>query len=226
MWRIGKARFAQALRDEYANYHSMRIKLHGEYDHLKAHDETARNMFRKAIAFAEGHFIGEILMTQPLEGREEFSSSDPYDDTTPSFVHYRGNSSLGRYFTIDGTPTNLYMVVQKSEAGRSETGEVSDAVWRHERIKGLCFEEEDSVQLELMKQYIKCHLSQYELGIHNLERGVRQPVFDFSIQKTRPIGKKQGSELRAFSGLYLDCTKVIQGFEHQALVDMLLREEP
>ena len=99
-------KFTQTLKEENARFAEDRKRA--EEQHEQACLQAKRNLLENVLKFAQGHFIGEVLVDETQR------TIDGDWSTYTSFCTYT-NSFLGRYFAINGKPTNHYLLMERKK---------------------------------------------------------------------------------------------------------------
>lgn len=153
-------RFLQELNDENARFEIAKAQ------HELALSLAKRNMLEKIVKFAQEHIIGEVI----IEGtqRKIYGDWSDYESSCHDTANF-----LGRYFTIGGEPTNLYLVRQTLQMRPCHMYWSTKGGKTTTKIKGLCFEEKNPASLEELAQKLKEGNVEYEtLTMTN-------PIFSF-----------------------------------------------
>jgi hypothetical protein len=132
-------KFSQTLKDENTRFEGVRKELEekmkdAQNKHRKVQRDIKTAMMKKINRFAKDHCIGETLA---LHGSEYWKE---------------GKSFIGRYFTTNGKPTELYLMSVLNIIN-PYTKPVPD--YRSNVVSGICFEAKDSFSLEMLTQELK-----------------------------------------------------------------------
>ncbi len=132
-------KFVQALHDENARFESVKRELeevmkNAQREHWKVQSASKEAMIEQIRGFARDHYIGEII--------EEHGSR----------YWPGGLSRIGRYFTTNGEPTNLYLIFVDTADNRYAE---PVPTFTYDIFSGICFEEKDSTALEMLVRAVK-----------------------------------------------------------------------
>ncbi len=203
-------KFLQELNDENARFEIAKAQ------HELALSLAKRNMLEKIVKFAQEHVIGEVL-TEGTQ-RKIYGDWSQYDSSCHDTTNF-----LGRYFTIDGEPTNLYLVRQTLQMRPCHMYWSTKGGKTTTKIKGLCFEEKNPASLEELAQKLK------ESNVGHETLVVTNSIFSFDNcnEINTDWDRKRGYFTDCKNSGYLSGINIkelgINAEEYNNLIDSLLR---
>ena len=207
-------KFLQELDDEKARFESVKAQ------HEQACLQAKRNMLEKIRTFAKEHYLKDVLVDE--NQRKIYGKWEERDSSCNDITRF-----LGRYFTVEEEPTNLYIARKREEMCPCYMIWSNSGGKRTITVDTICFEEENPRSLEELSEKVKRE------HFTSVIRSAPTPLFvfqdydkittgyDINSRKYFTRSKHSGS----ISGI--NFTELgISVKEYSALVDSLFRKKP
>ena len=207
-------KFTQALDEENARFENAKAQ------HEQACLQAKITMLERIVEFAQGHFIGEVLVDEPQRTiAGDWKTYISFCTDTTSF--------LGRYFATNGKPTNRYLLMERKKTCPSHfywstCGEGTET----KSSTALCFEEENPTFLEALTERVRTGY------VTPAIREAPNPIFSFRRREditTKWNRAEQNYDFtREDSGNLAGITSIELGMnveDYTALVDSLHRRQ-